>query len=213
MLRDLSNKKTNYTLAELSKKEVDKNPFNQFVKWLDTALEKEINEANAMILSTVGADNRPSSRVVLLKGVADEGFMFYTNYHSKKGKQLSKNPNASLIFFWADLERQVRIEGIVEKLSADLSDEYFNKRPFDSQLGATISPQSQEIPNRDYLLNKKNELELKTGIQKLKRPDYWGGYILKPNLFEFWQGRANRLSDRIQYTLKKDDWEIVRLAP
>jgi len=213
MLRDLSNKETNYTLSELSENEVDKDPFSQFVKWLDFALEKEVSEANAMVLSTVGHDNRPSSRVVLLKGVTEKGFTFYTNYQSKKGTQLSNNPNASLVFFWPDLERQVRIEGIVEKLSPELSDEYFAKRPFDSQLGATISPQSKEIPDREYLLERKNDLEQQTRNQQLKRPDFWGGYILKPNLFEFWQGRANRLSDRIQYTVKSGRWEIVRLAP
>lgn len=213
MLRDLSNKKTNYTLSELSKKEVDKDPFKQFVQWMDVAVNEEVNEPNAMVLSTVGSNLKPSSRVVLLKGVSNEGFIFYSNYQSKKGNDLAYNNCASLVFFWPGLERQVRIEGTIEKLNPELSDEYFNKRPDDSKIGAIISPQSQIIPNRDFLLEKKKELEENLSQNKLKRPNYWGGYILSPNLFEFWQGRPNRLNDRIQYSQENNNWKIVRLAP
>ncbi len=213
MLRDLSNKKTNYTLSELSKNEAAKDPVKQFVSWLDVAINEQVKEPNAMVLSTVSSDLKPSSRVVLLKGVGNEGFIFYTNYLSKKGNELAYNNNASLVFFWPELERQVRVEGIVKKLKSELSDEYFSKRPEDSKIGAIISPQSQIIPNRDFLLEKKRELEKGLEENKLKRPNYWGGYILSPNLFEFWQGRPNRLNDRIQYSLENMSWKIVRLAP
>jgi pyridoxamine 5'-phosphate oxidase len=213
MLRDLSNKKTNYTLSELSKNEVDKDPVKQFVNWLDFAINKQVEEPNAMVLSTVSSNLKPSSRVVLLKGVGNEGFIFYTNYLSKKGNELAYNNNASIVFFWPELERQVRIEGIVKKLKPELSDEYFNKRPEDSKIGAIISPQSQIIPNRNFLLEKKRKMEKEMIVNDLKRPNYWGGYILSPNLFEFWQGRPNRLNDRIQYSLEDNSWKIVRLAP
>jgi len=213
MLRDLSNKKTNYNFAELSKKDVDNNPFKQFVQWLDAAVEADVNESNAMVLSTVSSDSKPSSRVVLLKGVSERGFMFYTNYQSKKGNELAYNKHASLLFFWPELERQLRIEGAIEKIDPLHSDDYFNKRPIDSKIGATISPQSQVIPNRSFLLEKKKELEKKIKNDELKRPNYWGGYVLIPDLFEFWQGRPNRLNDRIQYSIRNNNWEIVRLAP
>ncbi len=213
MLRDLSNKKTNYTLSELSENEVDNDPFKQFIQWLDIAINEEVEEPNAMVLSTVSSDSKPSSRVVLLKGVGDEGFIFYTNYLSKKGTDLAYNNNASLVFFWPELERQVRIEGSVRKASPEFSDEYFNKRPGESKIGAIISPQSQIIPNRDFLLEKKRKLEEEVAKNNLKRPNYWGGYILSPDLFEFWQGRPNRLNDRIQYNLEDNCWKIVRLAP
>ncbi len=213
MLRDLSNKKTNYTLSELSKSEVDKDPLNQFVQWLDIAVNEEVNEPNAMVLSTISSDLKPSSRVVLLKGVSSEGFIFYTNYQSQKGSHLANNNHASLVFFWPELERQVRIEGTVKKIKPELSDEYFNKRPDNSKIGAIISPQSQIIPNRDFLLEKKQKLEENSATSRLKRPNYWGGYILSPNLFEFWQGRPNRLNDRIQYNRERNSWKIVRLAP
>ncbi|NJO92952.1 MAG: pyridoxamine 5'-phosphate oxidase [Chloroflexia bacterium] len=213
MLRDLSNKKSNYTLSSLSKKEVDKDPVKQFVSWLDIAINEQVEEPNAMVLSTVGSDLKPSSRVVLLKGVGNEGFVFYTNYLSRKGNELAYNNNASLVFFWPELERQVRVEGVVKKLKPELSDEYFNKRHQDSKIGAIISPQSQIIPNRDFLMEKKRKLEEEVTENDLKRPNYWGGYILSPNLFEFWQGRPNRLNDRIQYSLEDNNWKIVRLAP
>jgi pyridoxamine 5'-phosphate oxidase len=213
LLRNLSNKQTDYKFSTLDEHDLDKNPFNQFAKWLDEALEHQLDEPAAMVLSTVGKSGKPSSRLVLLKELTEEGFVFYTNYLSKKGKEIALNPNASLVFFWAKLERQVRIEGMVEKLDPKLSDEYFSKRPLDRQLGAVISPQSEVIPDREFLMKKKKELEQETKGEKIERPDYWGGYILKPNLFEFWQGRPNRLNDRLQYELKDKGWRIVRLGP
>ena len=199
--------------AELSKKEVDKDPIKQFVQWLDFAINKKVNEPNAMVLSTVSSDSKPSSRVVLLKRVNHEGFVFYTNYQSRKGNELAYNNNASLVFFWPEMERQVRIEGTVKKTASELSDEYFNNRPDNSKIGAIISPQSQVIPNRNFLLEKKQKQEESSKKNKLKRPNYWGGYILSPTLFEFWQGRPNRLNDRIQYSLENNGWKIDRLAP
>jgi len=213
MLRDLSKNNKSYSLAELDEKDVLQNPINQFVKWLDLADESGVEDFNAMILSTVSNESKPSSRTVLLKSVTDDGLIFYTNYNSRKGNQIFENPNVSVVFFWSKLERQVRIEGIVEKTSAEISDSYFSSRPIDSQIGAVISPQSQVIPDRDYLMERKNDLEQSIKIEKLMRPDYWGGFLIKPNLFEFWQGRADRLSDRIQYKISDNQWIIERLAP
>ena len=213
MLQDLSGENTNYSFSELSKKEVDIDPFKQFGKWLDEAIEAKVNEATAMVLSTVSSDFKPSSRIVLLKGISDNGFIFYTNYQSKKGNELAYNNHASLLFFWPELERQVRVEGMVKKVSEEQSDEYFKKRPDESKIGAIISPQSQIIPNRNFLLEKKQELKKSIMQNKFVRPNYWGGYVLSPNLFEFWQGRPNRLNDRIQYSYENNEWKIDRLAP
>lgn len=213
MLRDLSKNNKNYSFAELDVKDVLKNPIAQLVKWLDFAEESEVEDYNAMIISTVGEEGKPSSRVVLLKSIMEEGLVFYTNYTSRKGNQISNNPNVSVVFFWPKLERQIRIEGIAEKVSFGISDEYFNSRPLDSQMGAVVSPQSQIIPNREFLTERIDELKQSLENRKLIRPAFWGGYIIKPNLFEFWQGRANRLSDRIRYRIEKDNWIIERLAP
>ncbi len=213
MLRDLSKNNKNYSFAELDAKDVLENPINQFINWLDFASESGIEEFNAMILSTVNCESRSSSRVVLLKSVTEEGLVFYTNYTSRKGIQINSNPNVSAVFFWSKLERQVRVEGVVEKANSDTSDKYYLSRPIDSQIGAIISPQSQVIPSREYLTQKKEELEKNLNDKPLQRPEFWGGYIIKPNLFEFWQGRANRLSDRIQYRFKDENWIIERLAP
>jgi pyridoxamine 5'-phosphate oxidase len=213
MLRDLTKNNKSYSFGELDIKDVDKNPINQFVKWLDFADESGIDDFNAMIVSTVGEGAKPSSRVVLLKSVTNEGLIFYTNYSSKKGNQISINPNVSVVFFWSKLERQIRVEGYIEKVSSEISDNYFSSRPVESQMGAIISPQSQVIPSREYLIEKKDELEQGFEGKKLIRPVYWGGFIIKPNLFEFWQGRENRLSDRIQYRITDQKWLIERLAP
>jgi len=212
MLRDLSKNKKDYSLAELDVLDVHENPIKQFINWLDFADDSGVDDSNAMILSTVGLDSKPSSRVVLLKGVTEQGLIFYTNYTSKKAKQITGNPNVSIVFFWSKLERQVRIEGQIEKASPEISDNYFVTRPIDSQIGAIISPQSQIIPNREYLIQRKEELEKSLHHKNLVRPEYWGGFIVKPNLFEFWQGRENRLSDRIQYRFT-EKWIIERLAP
>jgi len=213
MLRDLSKYNRHYHLAELDIKDVVENPINQFVNWLDFADESKVDDFNAMVLSTVDDQEKPSSRVVLLKGITEEGLIFYSNYTSKKGQKIKKNPNVSVVFFWPKLERQIRIEGVVEKLSSKISDEYFSSRAIDSQIGAIVSPQSQVIKSREILNEKIEELKDSLHERKLIRPIFWGGYLIKPNLFEFWQGRADRLSDRIQYKLTAEKWVIERLAP
>lgn len=202
-----------YTKAELDISVVNPSPIVQFKSWFEEALESKVNEANAMVLSTVTPDLKPSARVVLLKGFDDAGFSFYTNYESKKGKQLAQNPFASLTFFWPELERQVRIEGVVAKVSAQDSDDYFAVRPKGSQIGAWASPQSMVIPSRDILIHNQQTLEEKYANKTVDRPQHWGGYILKPSLIEFWQGRHSRLHDRICYELSGENWKIERLAP
>lgn len=207
----LNNLRKNYQKGELLESKVNPNPFKQFDKWFEEALSSNIYEPNAMILATA-ADNRPSARVVLLKGFDENGFKFYTNYNSRKGKEISINPNAALLFYWMELERQIRIEGRIEKLSKEESLEYFNSRPLDSRYGALASSQSEIIPDREYLEKKFSELKEKYGDNP-PMPDNWGGFILKPVLFEFWQGRSNRLHDRIVYEKKESNWNIYRLSP
>lgn len=207
----LNNLRKNYQKGELLESKVNPNPFKQFDKWFEEALSSNIYEPNAMILATA-ADNRPSARVVLLKGFDENGFKFYTNYNSRKGKEISINPNAALLFYWMELERQIRIEGRIEKLSKEESLEYFNSRPLDSRYGALASSQSEIIPDREYLEKKFSELKEKYGDNP-PMPDNWGGFILKPVLFEFWQGRPNRLHDRIVYEKKGSNWNIYRLSP
>jgi pyridoxamine 5'-phosphate oxidase len=213
MLRDLSKGNKSYSIGELDINEMDKNPYVQFLNWLDFAEISGVEEANAMILSTVDENSKPSSRVVLLKNIVESGMVFFTNYKSRKGKNISNNPNVSAVFFWSKLERQVRIEGTVTKYDNFLSDEYFSSRPYESQIGAIISPQSEIIPDRNYLIDLKNQAVEKFKNKPLQRPDYWGGYLIRPALFEFWQGRPNRLNDRIQYRLKGNHWIMERLAP
>jgi len=203
----------NYIKHVLSKKEINVNPFLQFQVWFDEALINETTEANAMILATVGKNNKPSARVVLLKGFDEEGFVFFTNYESKKGNQISQNSNAAIVFFWHNLERQVRIEGAVSKISNAQSDNYFKERPLGNKIGAIVSPQSQVIPNRQYIEDLKTEIETKSKNKEIHRPTNWGGYRLKPDLFEFWQGRTDRLHDRIQYKKEDAAWIVERLAP
>lgn len=187
------------------------NPFGQFRVWFADALQ-HIEEPNAMALATVGSDGIPSVRMVLLKQFDDTGFVFFTNYNSKKGRQLNENPKAALLFYWPELERQVRVEGSVEMLSASDSDVYFASRPPKSRVSAVISPQSSVIPSRQFLEEKFNDT-LKQHSKELFRPSYWGGYLVKPVLFEFWQGREHRLHDRIQYRLSENGWITERLAP
>ena len=198
---------------ELAKDKVFENPFNQFSLWFDEAKQFETFEPTAAVLSTIDKENHPSARTILLKDVNEKGFVFYTNYGSKKAKELTSNPNASLLFLWKELQRQVRIEGTTEKVSRKESEEYFHSRPRESQIGAWASAQSSVIPDRKSLDDKFEKYREKFGEDEIPLPDFWGGYILVSNYFEFWQGRPNRLHDRICYKLENNNWKIFRLAP
>ncbi len=201
-----------YSQKKLTEAKADPNPYKQFSKWWKQALKAAIIEPNAMTLATASADGMPSARIVLLKEFTDKGFIFFTNYDSFKGKQLDENPRASLVFFWKEVERQVRLTGLVEKIPAIESDEYFYSRPAASQVGANASPQSQVIESREWLDKQFKSLSQKK--EKIMRPAHWGGYRVRPVVFEFWQGRPGRLHDRLQYTLQEDGgWKIERLAP
>ena len=203
-----------YKNEPLDENKIEKNPIKLFEQWFNVALERNIIEPNAMTLATSDSNGIPSARIVLLKDLNQLGFTFFTNYESKKGTQLENNPFAAIVFWWGKLERQVRVEGTIEKLSNKDSDEYFKSRPRGSQLGAVVSKQSLVIPNYDFLQNQFVELEKKYKGKKIKRPNYWGGYRLKPTIIEFWQGRKNRLHDRIRYTKKNGKyWLIERLSP
>jgi pyridoxamine 5'-phosphate oxidase len=209
----LENLRQSYQLAELDLKDCDVDPMIQFKKWFDEALSSKVDEPNAFTLSTVDGD-QPRARVVLLKGMDDGGFLFYTNYDSAKGKELAHNQKASLTFLWLPLQRQVRIEGVIEKAPAQKSDDYFHKRPRGSQLGAMASPQSQKLKSRAELEELFKKIEGRyADEQVLPRPANWGGYILKPQYLEFWQGRRNRMHDRVSYTKNSSGWERARLAP
>lgn len=211
---ELQNLRQDYSAAELSEETIDINPIKQFDTWFNEAIAAKVLEPNAMTLSTATPDGRPSARIVLLKGFDNSGFMFYTNYLSRKGKEIAKNPLGALTFFWGDLERQVRIEGTIEKISREKSDQYFHSRPKKSQLGALASPQSQEITGRESLEEKMAQLEAEYADIEVPKPSFWGGYVLKPRLIEFWQGRRSRLHDRILYKkIDNNNWKKVRLAP
>jgi pyridoxamine 5'-phosphate oxidase len=209
---DLSSIRNDYRIGELRTDNVLPDPVQQFAVWMDQALLAEIDEPTAMTLATVGADGKPSARMVLLKGFDDQGFVFFTNYDSRKGQEISKNHRVALVLYWKELERQVRIEGFVLKTSGQESDEYFQTRPAESQLNAIISPQSAVIPNREHLENLRKEY-MKTFTGMHRRPAHWGGFQVIPDMIEFWQGRPNRLHDRLRYTKKAGDWIIERLAP
>ncbi len=212
--KSIANFRKDYQKMALVESLTKNNPFSQFFVWFNEAIESPILEANAMIVATVNKNLQPSSRVVLLKGFGEEGFVFFTNYNSKKGKELIDNPKVSLLFFWDILERQVRIEGNVEKLSFEDSEKYFHSRPKGSQIGAWASAQSEIIKDRNVLEDKKQALEKQyENAEKLPCPEHWGGFLVKPNYFEFWQGRSNRLHDRIFYELNNNDWKKGRLAP
>jgi pyridoxamine 5'-phosphate oxidase len=203
-----------YTQQSLDTSDVATDPIEQFNHWFNEAQRAEIPEPNAMHLSTVSSENRPSGRIVLLKGIENRQFLFYTNYQSRKGQEIDQTPYVALTFFWAELERQVRIEGTVSQVDEQTSTEYFHSRPRDSQIGAWTSPQSQSIENRDVLDERKADFTQKFADQKVPRPPQWGGYAVSPEAIEFWQGRPSRLHDRILYRRSSDDsWKIQRLAP
>ncbi len=210
---DIGNIRQDYQLKTLSESDIAKEPFGQFEIWWDEAVKSQIDEVNAMTLATATPDGIPSARIVLLKEFSDSGFEFFTNYESNKGKELLANPNAALVFFWKELQRQVRIEGKVGKVEPEESDRYYNSRPYGSRIGAWSSPQSTPISSRTIL--EENVAKFTAQYEEeVPRPPFWGGYRLVPFLFEFWQGRSSRLHDRFQYRLTKENsWEIERLAP
>ncbi|KAI9449348.1 pyridoxamine 5'-phosphate oxidase [Russula earlei] len=204
--------RTDYKLRSLTEADVAANPFEQFTRWWQEAVHSKIEEVNAMTLATATKEGQPSARIVLLKGYDNNGFTFFTNYDSQKGNEMAENPHIALVFFWRELERQVRIEGLVKQTSAAISDEYFFSRPAGSRIGAWSSPQSKVIESREVLEEKEQQFIKQFG-ENIPRPPHWGGYVVAPRMIEFWQGRSNRLHDRIQYRVEKDNWRIVRLAP
>ena len=214
-MEDLSNYRKSYEKSQLLETDIPEDPINLFYRWFyETEEFGGVEEVNAMTVATIGLDGFPKSRVVLLKKFNEEGFTFYTNYNSEKGKAILKNPNVCLSFFWHSLERQVIIKGNAKKTSDTISDNYFSSRPDGSKLGAIVSPQSEVIPSRDYLDNKLKQLESTYEGKDIPRPKYWGGFLVRPIEVEFWQGRPNRLHDRIRYKLQADfNWKIERLSP
>ncbi|MEY4380844.1 MAG: pyridoxamine 5-phosphate oxidase [Bacteroidota bacterium] len=225
MSSSIADIRKDYKLASLDEADVASNPIDQFTRWWNEAVSSQIDEVNAMTLATANAAGTPSARIVLLKGYDANGFVFFTNYESDKAKNLAQNPKAAIIFFWKELERQIRIEGTVEKVSAADSDRYFNSRPAASRIGAWASPQSAVIENRLVIEQNVERYSSIFANDSIERPDHWGGYIVKPTSIEFWQGRSSRLHDRIRYTLETSaynastdtridaNWNIERLAP
>lgn len=213
-MENLHDKRKVYEKSQLIESEIKENPIEQFRDWfLDASANPTVAEANAMAISTLEDDGCPRTRMVLLKEYTYEGFIFYTNYDSRKGKSIENTHKACLHFFWPGLERQIIIKADLEKIAENLSDGYFHSRPKGSQLGAVVSPQSQVIPNKEFLEIRLKELEKEFENTEVPRPENWGGYIAKPYEIEFWQGRPNRLHDRIIYTLEGVDWKVSRLAP
>jgi pyridoxamine 5'-phosphate oxidase len=209
----IANIRKDYKLKSLLENDVKADPIDQFAEWWSEAVSSQIEEVNAMTLATATASGLPSARIVLLKGFTNEGFKFYTNYQSHKARELAENPHAALVFFWKELERQVRIEGTVEKTSAEDSDAYYRTRPVASQIGAWASPQSTPIEGREVIEENVLKYKAQFGEENIPRPPHWGGYLVKPFKIEFWQGRRSRLHDRIVYTKQNTDWKIERIAP
>ncbi|MEI6585825.1 MAG: pyridoxamine 5'-phosphate oxidase [Sediminibacterium sp.] len=206
--------RSDYRMKSLLEADVAANPFEQFTRWFDEALNAEIEEVNAMTLATASLQGIPSARIVLLKGYDQNGFVFFTNYNSQKGKDIAENPYASLVFFWKELERQVRIDGRIEKIHASESDAYFQSRPASSRIGAWSSPQSTVITDRSIIENNYVHFEKEFGENYIPRPNHWGGYVVKPTAIEFWQGRSSRMHDRMHYKLNANhSWTLERLAP
>lgn len=214
MQKDLGNYRKSYEKSALIEDSISDNPMELFQKWFyEVEASDGVDEPNAMTVSTIGLDGFPKNRVVLLKKYTHEGFIFYTNYESEKGKAIAENPNICISFFWPNLERQIIIKGKAEKIAKNLSDGYFESRPDGSKLGAIVSDQSSVISSREVLEDNLANLETAYKDKEIERPDFWGGYIVKPVSMEFWQGRPNRLHDRIRYSLEGIDWKIERLAP
>ncbi|MBN4006904.1 pyridoxamine 5'-phosphate oxidase [Nostoc sp. LPT] len=214
MDKTVADLRKDYTLEGLSELEIDLNPFIQFKKWFDQALAAQLPEPNAMTIATATPDGKPSARMVLLKNFDERGFTFFTNYNSHKGQELAENPQAALVFWWAELERQVRISGYVEKVSETESDQYFHSRPANSRLGAWVSNQSEVIESREVLERRLQEFQSKYKNQEIFRPPHWGGLRVIPTEIEFWQGRPSRLHDRLLYSrLDNGTWNIERLSP
>lgn len=210
----LSDLRREYALAGLKESDLDSNPFNQFDKWFQQALAAGLPEPNAMTLATATLDGKPSARIVLLKGFDERGFVFFTNYESQKGRELLANPQAALVCYWIELERQVRISGRVSRVSAEESKEYFQSRPLGSQLGAWASQQSEVVDGRKTLEDRLEQLTREYQTKPVPLPPYWGGYRVAPETIEFWQGRPNRLHDRLRYTFQTNHhWLIERLSP
>jgi pyridoxamine 5'-phosphate oxidase len=213
-MNSIADIRKDYKLKTLSELEIDANPIIQFDKWWDEAINSHIEEVNAMTLVTATLQGKPSARIVLLKGYDSRGFIFFTNYESHKGIEIAANPQVGLVFFWKELERQVRIEGAAEKLEISENDTYFLSRPVGSRIGAWASPQSKVIKQREEIEENVKKYELEFANTTINRPTNWGGYRVKPQLIEFWQGRPSRLHDRIQYSLEVNgQWKIERLAP
>ena len=209
----ISSIRNEYRYAELTEKELEQNPFLQFEKWLNEAIRNHVKEPLAMSVSTIGPDGFPQSRIVLMRNFSKKGCTFFTNYKSQKGKSIVENPRVSLLFFWPELERQVRITGIAKKTPAKESTSYFQSRPFESQVAAIVSKQSTEIPTRAFLEEKFEKLKKSLTGKPAQRPENWGGFLVSPLVFEFWQGRENRLHDRLVYEKTNNNWKVKRLAP